>query len=369
MKKLLIFCLVVYSGLLFAQSPMAFSYQGVVTNASGDIVGNQAVNVKVSILTDSAAGTMVYSETHQLESSAIGLFSLSIGTGTALDGSFNSIAWGAGRHFIETAIDITGETNYIYAGTVELLSVPYALYALEANVVEAPGKTGPAGMQGTPGRAGMTGLPGEDILIGPIGLPGCVCPAGLAGAPGPQGPQGADGAPGQPGPAGEDAPPGGPEGPPGAEGPPGEPGGPPGPEGIPGPDGPEGPAGPPGDKGPTGSPGEEVGPTGSAEGDPGPPGPQGEPSFIEGPQGPQGMPGAPGHPSKGGGPGDPGIPGAPGPKGETGDQGPDGFGSLIISNQIPTNPEIGDLYVDNGTNTSDGTPKLRAYTPSGWIDL
>lgn len=390
MKKLIIIGLILYTSILQAQSPMAFSYQGAVTNADGDLIINQLIGVEVSIVVGNAAGEDIYKETHMVESSQMGSFNLKVGEGNPIDGSFETIEWGNNRHFVKTAIDINGGMDYAYAGIVELLSVPYALYSLEAGSIENTGKPGIAGIAGPAGPAGPTGQPGAP---GPPGryIPGipwsCNCP------PGQDGPQG---------PPGPDAPPGGPEGPPGPEGPQGEPGGPPGikgPPGIEGPPGPNGPAGPPGEPGPPGTeigpegppgppgepgdqgpPGTEVGPPGFAEGDPGPPGEpgkQGEPGAPgqdgpPGPPGPDGPPGEPGHPGIACFPhlyNEDGRQGPQGQKGPSGAPGSNGFGILIMTNEVPNNPAIGDLYVDDGTNTSDGDPHLRAYIGNNWIDL
>jgi len=399
MKKLIIIGLVLYAGLLQAQSPMAFSYQGAVTDASGELIINQLIGVEVSIVTGNAAGEIVYSETHMVESSEMGSFNLSVGEGNPVTGSFETVGWGTQRHFVKTAIDINGGMEYAYAGTVELLSVPYALYALEAGIIENEGRVGKAGETGATGPQGPQGLPGQDAGPAPPAGQDCDCidgPRGAQGAPGPPGPDGVDGVQGPPG---EDAPPGGPEGIQGPPGPKGEPGGPPGiegPIGIEGPQGPNGPAGPPGEQGPPGTeqgpkgpdgpagppgdqgpPGTEQGPQGLAQGDPGPPGEPGQPGAAgtpgaKGPTGPAGPAGRPGYPGIGCFPEDyqpNGRQGEQGIQGPNGEAGPNGFGLLIMTNEIPANPAIGDLYVDNGTNTNDGAPHLRAYTASGWIDL
>ncbi len=36
---------------------------------------------------------------------------------------------------------------------------------------------------------------------------------------------------------------------------------------------------------------------------------------------------------------------------------------------VPSNPSTGDMYMDDGTNTSDGNPKLRVYDGSSWHEL
>lgn len=48
----------------FAQSPQKFSYQSVIRNAGNQLVANQQVGIKISILQGNANGTVVHAETH-----------------------------------------------------------------------------------------------------------------------------------------------------------------------------------------------------------------------------------------------------------------------------------------------------------------
>lgn len=57
------------------------------------------------------------------------MISLEIGTGTVLSGTFAAINWASGNYYLKTETDPTGGTNYTIAGTSQLLSVPYAMYA------------------------------------------------------------------------------------------------------------------------------------------------------------------------------------------------------------------------------------------------
>ncbi len=118
---------------LKAQSPQKINFQSIVRNTSGVIVSNKSVRFKVTILTNSITGIPVYSETHLNKTDAIGLVSLEIGTGTLLGGVFSSIDWGNAAHFIKLEADFTGGTTYELLGAQELMSVPYALYAVKTD--------------------------------------------------------------------------------------------------------------------------------------------------------------------------------------------------------------------------------------------
>lgn len=124
--------LMIYVSTLFAQAPNKFSYQAVVRNTSNQLVVNTLVGIRVSILQNSATGSVVYSETQMLSTNANGLVTMNIGEGTVIYGSLNNIDWSAGIFFLKSEIDPTGGSNYTISSTQQLLSVPYALYANEA---------------------------------------------------------------------------------------------------------------------------------------------------------------------------------------------------------------------------------------------
>lgn len=277
MNKLLnLFALLLLAGATFAQAPQKFNYQAIARDNNGVELPNITLGIQISILEGSPTGTLVYQETHLVPTNQFGLFTLEIGTGTVVAGTFGSINWGSGSKYLKTELDITGGTNYAAAGTSELISVPYALYAAQAQSGQqgptgptgpgggATGPTGPqgalgnTGAQGPTGPAGPTGAQGVAGSAGPTGAQG---PQGLQGNTGPQGPTGvgATGAQGPTGPGGGATGPQGPQGPTGPAGAQG-PAGPTG-AGVTGPQGPQGPTGPAGAQGPTGVQGLQ-GPTG-----------------------------------------------------------------------------------------------------------
>jgi len=130
MKKIVLIAALAFGTyMVSAQAPERMSYQAIVRNASGQLLTNQNVAVRVSILQGSAAGTSVYSERVTGTTNVNGLISLAIGSGTVLSGSFNTIGWGTNSYFLKTETDPAGGTNYTITGTSQLLSVPYALYA------------------------------------------------------------------------------------------------------------------------------------------------------------------------------------------------------------------------------------------------
>jgi len=117
----------------FAQPPQKMSFEAVIRNSSGQLVTNQAIGLKISILQGSTTGAVVYAETQKPTTNANGLASVQIGDGTVVTGAFAGIDWSSGTYFIKTETDPTGGTNYSITGTSQLLSVPYALYARMAD--------------------------------------------------------------------------------------------------------------------------------------------------------------------------------------------------------------------------------------------
>ena len=135
MKKILILSVVtLITCCVFAQSPQKMSYQGVVRNSSNELVSDQAVGVKISILQGSASGIVVFAETYipNPQTNINGLLSIEIGGGSVLTGTFSAIDWASGPYFLKTETDPTGGTNYTISGTSQLLSVPYAMHAKTA---------------------------------------------------------------------------------------------------------------------------------------------------------------------------------------------------------------------------------------------
>ncbi len=146
-----------FSTQLFSQAPEKLSYQSVIRRTNNDLVVNQIVRVKISILQGTTSGPAIYVEDHATSTNSNGLVSLSIGGGSIITGTFSAINWENGPYFVKMEADPTGGTNYSVSGTTQLLSVPYALYA-KTSGSSTPGPTGATGAQGIQGVAGTNGL-------------------------------------------------------------------------------------------------------------------------------------------------------------------------------------------------------------------
>jgi len=119
----------------YAQAPQAFKYQAIARDASGNILSNWKIGMKVSIIQGNYDGQELYIETHLVTSNIYGMINFVIGKGNVQKGDFNSISWGQSSHCIRVEIDIDGGSNYKEIGTSQLYAVPYALYAEQAGSI------------------------------------------------------------------------------------------------------------------------------------------------------------------------------------------------------------------------------------------
>jgi uncharacterized protein (TIGR02145 family) len=130
---LLVFSILFFlNGFNVAQNSNTFKYQAAVRNSSGELVLNQTVSVRISIRDNTANGTILYRETHSVNSSAFGLINLNIGEGTPVSGSFETINWGISDKFLSVDIDLNGGNSFSFMGTSQLLSVPFSIHARES---------------------------------------------------------------------------------------------------------------------------------------------------------------------------------------------------------------------------------------------
>jgi uncharacterized protein (TIGR02145 family) len=136
-KVSIVFFAVLISVNVFAQVPQKMSYQAVVRNAGNNLVINQAIGIRLSILQGSITGIEVFKEIYNPnpQTNANGLLTIEIGSGIPVIGVFANIDWSNGQYFIRTEIDPAGGTNYTITGISQLLSVPYALHAKTADAL------------------------------------------------------------------------------------------------------------------------------------------------------------------------------------------------------------------------------------------
>lgn len=170
------------------QAPAMFNYQGALRQANGQPLGNHEATIRLTILDGSDRGNPIYSETRKVGTNKLGLYQLAIGGSPAAAtlGNLQHIDWGGGPKYLKVEADANGGSNFTDAGTAQLLSVPYALFAANSR----PGEKGEKGERGMPGEVGPKGEQGDPGSQGPVGERGERGERGEKGEPGPAGAEG-----------------------------------------------------------------------------------------------------------------------------------------------------------------------------------
>jgi hypothetical protein len=113
----------------WSQVPLQFNYQGIARNADGLPLVEQKLRIRISLAEESLVQHPRFVEDHEVRTNSFGLYTLKIGAGKGIQGSMQDIAWSNGEVYMDVQIDPDGGTKFVSAGTSQLLSVPFALYA------------------------------------------------------------------------------------------------------------------------------------------------------------------------------------------------------------------------------------------------
>jgi len=167
----LIFVMICLSSSGQASVPLGIHYQAVARDNFGKELANRAIDVKFSIISENPLGPVAYQELHSdIITTKYGVFSLIIGRGTPTGGIFGELSqinWSASYHYLK--VEVKFENTFIDMGTMQFLSVPYALFAQKSLEPGPEGPRGSQGPQGLPGVAGPKGDPGTQGIPGPKG--------------------------------------------------------------------------------------------------------------------------------------------------------------------------------------------------------
>lgn len=158
MKNLFTLVAFAITTVFFAQAPQGFNYQATVRNNTGALIINKSVSFKFNIITTSASGSAVYSETQTVTTDDVGQVNLVIGKGTPITGTFATIEWSTGTYFL--GIELNTGNGFVVMGTTQFLSVPYALYAKssgnETSIGDISTTSNPKGASITSGTLSLT---------------------------------------------------------------------------------------------------------------------------------------------------------------------------------------------------------------------
>jgi surface protein len=134
-KNRFLFLLLFAAQSLFAQIPQGFNYQATVRNQTGGLLTNEYVGIRFHIVQGTEQNNPVYSELHYESTDDLGSLHLMIGQGTVEAGAFNQIDWSLGDYHM--GIEINTGSGFIDMGTTQLMSVPFALYALNSGTTKS----------------------------------------------------------------------------------------------------------------------------------------------------------------------------------------------------------------------------------------
>lgn len=139
MRRLLLTLSIIFSLSVFVLGqtvvPQGMNYQAVARDAVGQVMANQDISMKISLLAGSADGKTVYTEYHQVTTNNIGLFSLTIGEGKTSKKTFAEVPWSSTEVWLDIALAEGDDASYNSISTTRLLAVPYAFHAGTAGEV------------------------------------------------------------------------------------------------------------------------------------------------------------------------------------------------------------------------------------------
>ncbi|MBK9489692.1 MAG: hypothetical protein IPO07_13580 [Haliscomenobacter sp.] len=111
------------------------NYQAVARDATGKLLANKTIFLRVNLLAEGPGGQAVYSEVHQVNTSANGLFNLVIGQGDAKGAKFKDVPWAEQNIWLELALSEGKKEAFTVIGASQLLAVPYAYHAGSAETL------------------------------------------------------------------------------------------------------------------------------------------------------------------------------------------------------------------------------------------
>jgi uncharacterized protein (TIGR02145 family) len=164
------------SAILFAQAPALIPYQAIARNAAGEPLVSSTLNARFTIHDGTATGTNVWQELQTVSTSALGLFTVQLGSSVPL----TSVNWANGSKFMQVEIDLG--SGFVDIGTQQLLSVPFAihssngiagvsitgdtLYMSSGNYLIMPGISEPNNTVGTLHTCGATNVHNANLSYG-----------------------------------------------------------------------------------------------------------------------------------------------------------------------------------------------------------
>ncbi len=120
--------------------PQGMKYQAVARTLTGNVIANQEIALKISLVNSGKTSAVYYSEVHTVTTNQLGLFSLVIGEGKNEKGTFTAVPWSTDDIWMEVSIKDKSSSLFTIISNSKLLAVPYAFHAGTASqLVNAKG--------------------------------------------------------------------------------------------------------------------------------------------------------------------------------------------------------------------------------------
>ncbi len=137
-KQLLLYviCSLLFLGANAQSVPHGMNYQATARNKSGEVLVNKTITLKVNLQSPQVAHpTIYYSEIHSIITNEFGMFTLVVGKGSIVSGSFYQIPWSSEHIWMEVDVKMENEPDFTNISSSELLAVPYAFHAGTASQI------------------------------------------------------------------------------------------------------------------------------------------------------------------------------------------------------------------------------------------
>ena len=133
MKSILLLLSLLYCHIVFSQNHKGIAFQAVARTSNGVVMPNKLIQIRISIVKDTLAETLLYQEIKSVTTSPLGLFTILIGTSEPAKivtiGAFEKINWTAGTYFIRVEIDTENHLQFIRIGQQQIQYTAYAFSA------------------------------------------------------------------------------------------------------------------------------------------------------------------------------------------------------------------------------------------------
>ncbi|MFT4664249.1 MAG: UDP-3-O-[3-hydroxymyristoyl] glucosamine N-acyltransferase [Gammaproteobacteria bacterium] len=115
--------------------PSGMKYQAVARNLQGEVLADQEIALQIALVSSDRSIELQYLEEHHVVTNKLGLFTLTIGEGQVIKGSFDQIPWSTEQVWVELSIDERGGNDFVLIHSSRLLAVPYAFHSATAGKI------------------------------------------------------------------------------------------------------------------------------------------------------------------------------------------------------------------------------------------